>query len=79
MATSGLFLNGILYRTFRAYMGVELPISAVRQHPEKFPNVRRLVESDDFFMMQEYNNVKAYYEKLRRRIQDEEDSDDLFD
>ena len=61
------------------YMGVELPISAVRQHPEKFPNVRRLVESDDFFMMQEYNNVKAYYEKLRRRIQDEEDSDDLFD
>lgn len=30
-------------------------------------------------MMQEYNNVKAYYEKLRRRIQDEEDSDDLFD
>lgn len=61
------------------YMGVELPISAVRQHPEKFQNVRRLVESDDFFMMQEYNNVKAYYEKLRRRIQDEEDSDDLFD
>ena len=61
------------------YMGVELPISAVRQHPEKFPNVRRLAESDDFFMMQEYNNVKAYYEKLRRRIQDEEDSDDLFD
>ena len=61
------------------YMGVELPISAVRQHPEKFPNVRRLVESDDFFMMQEYNNVKAYYEKLRRRILDEEDSDDLFD
>ena len=61
------------------YMGVELPISAVRQHPEKFPNVRRWVESDDFFMMQEYNNVKAYYEKLRRRIQDEEDSDDLFD
>ncbi len=61
------------------YMGVELPISAVRQHPEKFPNVRRWVESDDFFMMQEYNNVKAYYEKLRRRIRDEEDSDDLFD
>ena len=60
-------------------MGVELPISAVRQHPEKFPNVRRLAESDDFFMMQEYNNVKAYYEKLWRRIQDEEDSDDLFD
>jgi hypothetical protein len=30
-------------------------------------------------MMQEYNNVKGYYEKLRRRIQDEEDSDDLFD
>ena len=27
-------------------------------------------------MMQEYNNVKGYYEKLRRRIQDEEDSDD---
>ena len=61
------------------YMRVELPISAVRQHPEKFTNVRRLVESDDFFMMQEYNNVKTYYEKLRRRIRDEEDSDDLFD
>ena len=61
------------------YMGVELPISAVRQHPEKFTNVRRWVESDDFFMMQEYNKVKAYYEKLRRRIQDEDDSDDLFD
>ena len=60
-------------------MGVEFPISAVRQHPEKFTNVRRWVESDVFFIMQEYNNVKAYYEKLRRRIQDEEDSDDLFD
>ena len=23
--------------------------------------------------------MKGYYEKLRRRIQDEEDSDDLFD
>ncbi len=41
-----------------AYMGVELPISAVRQHPEKFPNVRRWVEADDFFMMQEYNDGK---------------------
>ena len=76
-----------LHRTLRSvwstgtdvYMGVELPISDVRQHPEKFPNVKRLVESDDFFMMQEYNNVKTYYEKLLRRIQDEEDSDDLFD
>ena len=80
MATSGLFSKGILYRTFRAYSwGVDDLISAVRHHPEKFTNVRRWVESDDFFMMQEYNNVKAYYEKLRRRIQDEEDSDDLFD
>ena len=61
------------------YMGVELPISAVRQHPEQFPNVRRLVEADDFFMMHEYNDVKAYYEKLRGRVQAEEDSDDLFD
>ena len=60
-------------------MGVELPISSIRQHSEMFTNERRWVEDDDFFMMQEYNNVIAHYEKLRRRIQDEEGTDDLFD
>ena len=60
-------------------MSVELPISAVARFQKFPPNVRRWVEGDDFFMMLEYNNVIAYYEKLRRRIQDEEDSDDLFD
>ncbi len=36
---------------------------------QKLPNVRRWVEAYDFFMMQEYNNVKANYEKPQRRIQ----------
>ena len=56
-----------------------LQISVIRRQPERFPKVRQMMEKDVFFIMQEYNRVKAYYEKLRRRIQDEEDSDDLFD
>ena len=56
-----------------------LQISVIRRQPERFPKVRQMMEKDVFFIMQEYNSVKAYYEKLRRRIQDEEDSDDLFD
>ena len=60
------------------YVGYNLPISAIHQQTEIFPNVRQWMENENFFMKQEYNNIKTYYEKLRRRIQDEEDSDDLF-
>ena len=56
-----------------------LQISVIHQQPERFPNVKQMMEEDVFFMMQEYNVMKAYHEKLRRMIQDEEESDDLFD
>lgn len=61
------------------YMPVELPVHSVRKFPEQFPNVRKLIEDDGFFLMQEYRDVRKYYEELKNEVQNDNDSDDLFD
>lgn len=58
---------------------IEIDIYELRKNPHRYTVLRNHMEQTGFPLMCEYQNVKAYYEDLKKRTEFENDSDDLFD
>lgn len=58
---------------------ITIDISELRKNPHRYIVLRNHMELPEFPILQEYNNVKQYYEMLKKRTQLEIESDDLFD
>ena len=57
---------------------IEICIYDLQEDPDKYPEIRKVMLSDDFPMMREYKRVKELYEKLKKQAT-ENASDSLFD
>ena len=58
---------------------IEIEIYQLRRNPSKYTALRSFMEQDSFPLLEEFQNVKKYYNELLSTIQKEDDSDDLFD
>jgi hypothetical protein len=58
---------------------VEIDIYELRKNPHRYIALRRHMEQPEFPILREYQNVKEYYDILKKRTQLEIESDDLFD
>ena len=54
-------------------------IKEIRENTSDYFEVRQFMESPDFPLMKDYNNVKAYYKRLKFNTKKEQESDELFD
>lgn len=57
----------------------EIDIYDLRKYPDRYADLRRFIEDEDFPLVEEYRNVRQYYMELKRRALLEDKSDDLFD
>ena len=58
---------------------IEIEIYQLRHNPSKYAVLRSFMEQADFPLLEEYQNIKGYYNELQSTVQREDDSDDLFD
>ena len=58
---------------------IEIEIFQLRHNPSKYSTLRCFMEQADFPLLEEYQNIKKYYDELLLTVQKEDDSDDLFD
>ena len=58
-------------------------IKKIRENISDYFEVRQFMERPDFSLVEEYNNVKAYYNELKsntkKETKKEQESDELFD
>ena len=54
-------------------------INELRNNVLKYFEIRQFMESPNFPLMEEYNNVKKYYNELKYSTRKEQESDELFD
>lgn len=58
---------------------IEIEIYQLRHNPSKYAALRRFMEQPGFPLLEEFQNIKEYYNELQSMVQKEDDSDDLFD
>ncbi|MCW6662745.1 NACHT domain-containing protein [Aerococcaceae bacterium NML190073] len=58
---------------------IEIDICELRKNPHRYSVLRSHMEQPGFPLLEEFRNLKKYYEELKSRTQREEESDDLFD
>lgn len=57
----------------------EIEIYDLRKNPTYYTELRSFMESDSFPLVEEYNQIKSYYQQLKTEADKEEDSEDLFE
>ena len=60
-------------------MTVEIEIYELQKNPKRYEKLRKFMEGSAFPLVEEFGNVRAYYNELKIRTQKEQDSDALFD
>lgn len=58
---------------------IEIEIYQLRHNPSKYTALRSFMEQAGFPLLEEFQNIKKYYNELLSTVQKEDDSDDLFD
>lgn len=58
---------------------IEIEIYQLRHNLGKYKILRDFMESPDFPLVKEYQNIKKYYNELLASVQKEDECDDLFD
>lgn len=58
---------------------IEIEIYDLRKNPSKYTELCSFMESKSFPLVEEYENIKAYYLQLKADADKEEDSEELFE
>ncbi len=58
---------------------VEIEVYELQKNPKRYEKLRKFMEGAAFPLVEEFGNVRAYYNELKIRTQKEQDSDELFD
>lgn len=58
---------------------IEIEIYDLRKNPSNYAELCSFMESSSFPLMEEYENIKAYYLQLKTDADKEKDSEDLFE
>lgn len=58
---------------------VEIEIYELQKHPAKYDLIRSFMEADEFPLVEEFSQVKKYYEELNKKTEREKASKSLFD
>ena len=58
---------------------IELDIYELRKRPQKYSSIVQRMESPDFPLRCEYDDIKEYYKELKEKVQRKTASDNIFD